>query len=213
MATTRARTLHWLVTALLLAGLGCGKKGSGRVKEEAREVDPFHAIEIGGAATLKASIGPKQSVVIRTDDDLIDIVETEVDEGVLIIRTREGYSTSKGLEVTVVTPSLALVKVSGAAMASLTGIRGASLGIAVSGAGSVTARGKAEMIEIKASGSGRVDTTGLTAQEVTVRGSGAASTRVRAERSLDARVSGSARVRYTGAGALTKHTVGSVKRL
>lgn len=201
--------------ALLLAsGPGCGKKGSGNVVEETREVDAFHTIDVKGAAQLKASIGPKHKVVVKTDDNLIDIVETTVTDGVLTIGTKKSYSTSSGLVVTVVTPELRALTVSGAAKAEVSGIAGASFSIDVSGAASVKADGKAARVTIDVSGSARVDTTGLASENVKVDSSGAASVKVNASKTLDATIGGAGKIRYTGDAKVTSKVtgVGSVKR-
>lgn len=84
-------------------GFGKHLTGNGIIKEQSRGNMDFSAINISGAVDVFISHATDASVMVSGDENLIDSIETRVDDGVLYIRFKKGfgYSSKKGLKVTV----------------------------------------------------------------------------------------------------------------
>jgi hypothetical protein len=200
----RRRRAAFAAVALgaLLALVGCGaqKEGSGVEAAETREVATFSRIELSGEAGVVITVGEAQQVTVRGDDNLLEDVETEVDDGTLEISQPGNVDLQPraGLTVEVTVPDLEAVEVSGAGNVSIAGLRGGLFRIDVSGAGNVEASGQIDRVEAEVSGVGHLRLGTLVAREATVSVSGAGDVEVHATDSLSASVSGAGDIVYTG---------------
>jgi len=178
--------------------LGCGVRGSGVAKTETRDVKPFTEVEIDGIGELILAAGPAPSLVVSGDDNLLPLLETEVKGERLVVKGKKSMSTKLKLEIKATTPAVKLVSASGVSVVSLSGVASDELRIDVSGAATVTAKGRARKLTAVLSGVGKLEATRLSAEAATVDVSGSASADVNASESLEAKVSGTGRVRYAG---------------
>ena len=191
------RTLAFVPALLALAGCQ-GLPGSGTSKTETRQLPSFSSIEVGGACTLDVTVGKPQSVEISGDDNILPLITTEVRGDRLMVRTEKPVNPQLPLRLAVSVPRLALVSVSGAARGEVRGIGGELFQFHVSGAANATLSGATKRLEIQASGAGSINAADLKAEAVEVQISGAGKADVHATRSLVARISGAAKVRYRG---------------
>jgi hypothetical protein len=198
---------------LLLVGFpflaGCGVKGSGVKANETRDVPAFKGLEVRGSANVFVTVGNEQSVTVEVDDNLMQIITTEVTDNKLVIGSKQSYSTRIGVKVTIQVPELTSVAVSGSGSATLSDAKGESLDVKISGSGKVTASGEVQSLAVKVSGSGNAKLSELTAKKVSARVSGSGNVRVHATETLDAAVSGSGSVEYHGSPQVTKKVTGS----
>ena len=81
-------------------------RGSGTKATQTRKLPAFSGIEFNGAGQVTAKVGGEPSITIEIDDNLHDIITTEVYDGRLVISSSESYSTSLGLTATVTAPEL-----------------------------------------------------------------------------------------------------------
>src|SRR5205809_215116 len=103
-----------LLTALSLFSSGCSSilgltqvtQGSGKAQTESREVTDFQELEISGAVHVDLSIGSAPSLEITTDDNLLSLIKTDINDGRLKIYNEEGYSSKVGVKIKVTTKSL-----------------------------------------------------------------------------------------------------------
>jgi hypothetical protein len=210
-----SRRFIWVVAAL---AAGCpqleGVKGNGQIKREKREVKAFDRVEGGGAYTLAVEVGEPARLELRTDENLLPLVETKVSGGRLSIRSLKNLRPTEEVEVTVVTPKLRGLAISGAVKGKVSGVDSARFSLKLSGAGSVELGGKVGELELSLSGAGSVRARGLEAKRAAVRSSGAGSVQVFASESLELDLSGVGSVTYFGKPEKLKKSVsgvGSVK--
>ncbi len=200
---TNARALLGvLAVGLAITASGCinRKEGSGVEASETREFGPFNKISLSGEAAVEVTIGDPQSVVVRTDDNLLQDVETEVSDDTLEVSEPSlvDLDPRAGMVVEVTVPELEEVEVSGSGDLRVTGIEAESFRAEVSGAGNVVATGEVERVEAEVSGAGDVQLAELIAQDATADVSGAGDIRVHATESLQADVSGAGDIVYSG---------------
>jgi len=199
--------------ALGLAG-GCDPSGSARVVgsghviTQTPNVEAFDAALLVGAFRVEATAGKAASLSITTDDNIMPLITTKVEDGTLIIRLTENVKPSTANAVTITAPSLVRLGVEGAATVTVADVAGSSLELSSAGTGDMTATGQIDNLTIHVSGVGAVDTLGLAAKAVTVSLSGAGSADVHAIDTLDVSLSGLGSVRYTGDPKVTKSVSG-----
>lgn len=185
-------------TGCLEMSFGGGIKGSGVVAEEQRDVGEFSRVELSGSSDVEIRIGDTPSLLVRGDDNLISILETEVVDGTLRVRPSESYSTRKGLDVIATVRALEGASVRGSGDIVVSGLDVASFEASVMGSGDVKVSGSAERVSAAVRGSGDIDLVGVEAidAEASVHGSGDID--LRASGSVKLSVFGSGDIRYRG---------------
>ena len=211
-------------------------QGNGNQKSETRQVGSFSGLSVSGSMNVQLKFGKPGGITIVADDNLIPYIETIVENGKLIIRTRKKANLkSKNITVHVSATTLNDVSLSGSGniksdgnfeasgknLISLSGsgnmnLSYASLGdvsLLISGSGNMNIKGKsAKSINAAISGSGNLDAGTIQSNDVTASVSGSGNITVYATNSLDARVSGSGNVVYKGtATKVTSKVMGSGK--
>ena len=236
----RRRTLLLGSVGLLGAGLaradwwggGTGPAGSGTRTEQTRALTGFDQIRLSGSFKVRVRPTGRESVLVRTDDNLQELVEIRVSaDRVLEIGWRRGPSPRPSVPPEVVVEvatlkSLAIAgsgdmhlealqttalaaSISGSGDLVIEGLRADSLTLAVAGSGDIKAGGRAGKLAVAISGSGDVDTDALEADEVSVRIAGSGDARVQARRTLDVSIAGSGDVRWRGDANLKSSVAGS----
>ena len=194
----------------LLASVGCmdmdinfdqGIKGSGVTATEHRKVDAFSKIDMKGAYDVNVTVGPKTSVDITGDDNLVKLVEATVDHetGTLTLSTKKNIHPSrKGLKVNITTPNLNEFTLKGAGDVNIEGLHGDDFNVNLSGAGDLTAKGEVSSVTAKLHGAGDMNLYDLHSSNVDADLSGAGDMKVWASKYLKAKMSGVGDLSYKG---------------
>lgn len=180
---------------VLLVSTGCGVfrpgiPGSGILHSENRHVEAFDQVDLSGFGEVEILVGYSPSVRVTTDDNLLALVDTRVENGKLVIKPRQSIHPRTGLKVDVTVPSLAAAHVRGAGDLIIHNVAGERLELSISGAGTVHASGQVHEISTSISGAGDADLRNLVSESADVRVSGAGDIWVNATESIKARVSG-----------------------
>lgn len=212
-------------------------QGSGNIAKQAREVSGFHALGLGLPGAVEVRIGNTESVTIESDDNLLPLIETVVEDGTLKIRTvrRNLQLDTRHLKVVITAKKLERIAVGGSGSVDAEGLRGSQLAFDVGGSGSINLRniegesvsvslggsgnlkasGSADKLKVSIGGSGKVSTGQLATREAAVSIGGSGQAVVWAKQALTVSVAGSGDVSYYGDPQVTKSVMGSgnVKRL
>ncbi|HUQ34125.1 MAG TPA: head GIN domain-containing protein [Pyrinomonadaceae bacterium] len=191
------------IAALLLSVGGCKfggghVKGSGAMKLEKREVPTFSSLEISGAYEVEIVAQKEQSLEIEGDDNLLSLIKTEVDDGVLRIYSEKSFNTKNKLRVRIAVQRFNGINTSGASDIAASGIKTDNFDVDASGASNINLAGETQSLRVDMSGAGELDAKELHAQGVRVGISGAARADVYATENLEAHVSGAGNVNYYG---------------
>ncbi|QQL49879.1 head GIN domain-containing protein [Mucilaginibacter ginkgonis] len=226
-----------LVVALLTVGVN-----KAFADTQDRHISGFNAISIGGSFDTYLTQGGTESVKVEAPGDIINEIKTEVVDGELkIYQKSKGWGnwwngSHKKVVIYISAKQLKAVSQSGSGdLFFKNGISSSSLVLHVSGSGNATGRveagelqcsvsgsgdmkleGKASNAAITVSGSGTYSARDLVTNNVAVRVSGSGDATVNANDKIDASVSGSGDVRYTGAAknvSTSKSGSGSVHRI
>ncbi|MGE5317153.1 MAG: GIN domain-containing protein [Chloroflexota bacterium] len=203
-----------LLAMLLPLAIFSQTEGSGNVQKQNRPLPPFNKIEVGSAFTLYLSQG-EPSVIIETDDNLNQNIETLVEDGVLQINSN-GIKNPTSLKVYVTAPDITDISLSGAARLNTksavnypvlhleaTGASRANIEInaqelttEVTGASRVTLRGSATNHVAEVTGASSLNALMLKTITTTTSVSGAGKMSVFAKNQINADVTGAGIVSY-----------------
>lgn len=233
-------TLALVLGFMLTITSGCtyasqGVKGDGNVVKQERSVSPFTGIEVGGAFKVFLTQGDKESLIVEADENLLDIIETEVHGNTLKIRTTKDIRDSKVMNLYITFSDLKSLEISGAC--HLTGenkfklgdlemdcsgasdimlkLTAANVNLDCSGASQMELYGMAESMDIDISGASHFDASDFEVKLCNADVSGASHGKVFVTDELSADVSGAGSLKYKGDAVLKDHDVsgaGSLKK-
>ena len=186
-----------------------GVEGSGIRAEEIREVPEFASIALRAAVDVTVEVGSPASITIAGDDNLVPLLETEVRGNELVIRSDQNLAPRVGLSVRVTTPELGAFSISGSGDVEIEGLEREHFEAAISGSGTLEARGRVDRLEATISGSGDMRLGELSAREAEARISGSGDMELHVEELLEYSVSGSGDIRYRGAARVEGKVAGS----
>lgn len=152
-------------------------KGSGVMKDDSRAVTGFSRMLLVLPATVTILQGPMESLVISTDDNLLPLMTTRVDNGELIIEgdKNRGFSSRKGVNIRLMVKSLDTIKIQGSGDVVGDQLKSDRLDIAIAGSGDVKFTGiRADQFAVEINGSGDVSVDSIVAKSVSanIHGSG-----------------------------------------
>lgn len=182
-------------------------RGSGVPASETRELLAFGGVTLAGAADVTVDVGAEQSVIVHADDNLLALVTTEVENGMLVVSQSEPFDAVTPPRVEVSTPSLDALRLSGAGDLTVEGSDLERLDVSLTGAGTLRGSGSVGRLDLMLSGAGNIDLEGLAAADVTAMLSGAGNIVVHVTGALDAKVSGVGTISYSGDPAEVKRAV------
>lgn len=175
-----------------------GVKGSGNVQTQKREVSNFKNIEIGGVFDVEVTAQKDFSVEVEADDNLLELIKTEVDGSTLKIRAEKRMSTSSTLRVRISAPNIEALDLSGASKITVVNLNNNSLHLDSSGASKIKIEGVTKDFTVEMSGASRLDAENLQSENVSVDSSGASSASVFVTNELKTDLSGASKVVYSG---------------
>lgn len=240
----KRRGYGWLITIgiifFVLAGVAAAgfiaqeifcEKSSGNIIQESRDVSDFNKVEMQGAGDLIITQGENYSVVLETDDNLMNKYTTRVIGDRLVISTDHipCFIGNKGLVVYVTMPDVKRLTVDGSGdIISMNTITSDELEIQISGSGNIdldvdvssletridgsgdaTYKGRATDHAIHVAGSGDIYAYGLSTQSTSVEIAGSGDAEITAYETLDVNVAGSGDIYYQGEPQVSQSIAGS----
>lgn len=228
------RGLGLIAAAYLFAACG-GSRGSGTAVSQERAVGPFARVLVGDALQVKLTERAPESISVTADDNLQELIITEVKDDVLTLTVKEHTHLLPSAPIVIEVPRAQVnwvnasgaakvesaagllctglaIDASGAASVTLDSLDGDEVWVRASGASQVNVRSlKSGKTHLKLSGASRVDfTTGsFGALDADASGASVLSAKpvVAGDAALD--VSGASTVRLSVTGALTGQASGA----
>jgi len=177
---------------------GRGVKGSGNVANEKREVSNFKGIDVGGVYEVEIVSQKDFSVEVEADDNLLPLIKTKVDNGILEISSEKRFNTKNPIRIKISAPNIEELEVSGASKINLSNLDNNFLKVDASGASKIEVSGKTVDLNIESSGACKINAENLQSQNVTVDSSGASKIDVSVSGALKVDASGASKITYTG---------------
>jgi len=230
-------SILFIFSLLMLALLPSCRKvdGKGPVVSETRNISGFSEIKSDFNGDVYVSQGNTYNIRIEAQQNIIDVLETVLNDGIMTIRVKSNtvIRPDSRVRVYVTTPSVTGLRVSGSGSmtvqeplntanlyirvngsgdVNITKLTAGSLDADISGSGEINIfNGTADFEDIDITGSGSADCSGLAANSADVRISGSGDARVYALNHLKVRISGSGNVYYRGLPAIDVSISGSGK--
>jgi len=212
----------------------CDKvKGKGEVVSQTRNVTGFTGFSLGIDGTIYFSTDSVFYVEVKAQQNILDVLETVLDNNQLIIRYKKNVSigTHEAIEIFISAPAVNKVQLSGSGDIQVTNawnqpyietaisgsgnisvvqLDAGELNSSISGSGNFTAQyGKINQEELTISGSGNIDLVGVEADTTYATISGSGNISVWVTQLLDVTISGSGNVRYKGSPVIITKISGS----
>jgi hypothetical protein len=202
--------------------------------EETRQVSGFNSIASSGPFEVHVNINGTESLKISANADIINEIETVVEDGKLEIKFKHhdnwNHEHTGQIDVYVTAKSLSAltnagsgsIKVEGAVSGDNvdvvlsgsgdieTAVKSGSLHATISGSGSIHLNGSADETKVSITGSGEVKGRDLKTNSASVVITGSGSAYITADKTVSARIVGSGNVVYSGNATITdSRTMGS----
>ena len=159
-------TLSLVLNACIIDGWDNGISGNGNVVEETRSASGFTGVQASTGIDVYLFEGNDFDVKVEADENLMEIILTEVEGKMLVIKTdRVNIRNAKSKKVFVTLPKLDELKISSAGdCEGQTPFSCDDLRISISSAGDLDLEVEAERIDIDISSSGDARISGRTRQ-------------------------------------------------
>lgn len=217
-----------------LYSTSCSKvDGKGDVVAQERSVSGFTGISLSIDATVNFSAGTSDICTVYAQDNLQSIIETNIENGVLVIKLQHNKKLGSHQPITINitatnissleisssgtisgltpwTPQNCNLNISGSGSINLPYVNTSSLTANISGSGDIVVTGGTAVNEqLTISGSGNINVQGVVADNVTANISGSGDISLFAALTLNATISGSGNIRYLGNPVIVTHISGS----
>ncbi len=162
-----------VITGILVSGCSLYViEGSGNVVEEVRPVEGFSRVDFAAYGKLVITQGDAESLIVETDDNLLQYIKTEVVGDTLEIKIDESaFSFRDGdaqvmkptgtLNYTLTVDDLSSIEVSGAGLVEVESLDADSLSVLLSGAGNISFGAlSANDLDVTLTGAGSFEASG-----------------------------------------------------
>ncbi|MFQ2050493.1 head GIN domain-containing protein [Aeromonas veronii] len=232
--------MRWMIGVLVALVMGgCNVFADTEIKGEGVPVERQQALGervtrvlAGTPATLHLVAGEQRGILIKGQENLLPYLVLTESGDKLEIEVKEGYrlEPTEPLELTITLPVLNELALAGTGNGDLSGFKGDSLVLSVTGTGDIVASqlelkrlegniagtgslelgsGSAQAIELNIAGSGDVLGSEMRGKEVEVNIAGSGDVAVRAQETLKVGIAGSGNIAYWGDPKVEQQIAGS----
>lgn len=160
-------------------------EGNGQIVSEARDVSGFDAVVLNGYGTLNVVQGDEEGLTITTDENLMEHITSEVQDGTLVIGLKENtivLEPSNDLIFDVSVIDLSRLEVNGAGSVEAESLTASQFNLNLDGAGGMRIRGiEADTLNVTVNGAGSIEIEDAAAGNLDIRVNGGGSVRLDGE--------------------------------
>ena len=201
-------------------------KGNGDITTTNRTVENYDKIGIGGAFYVTLLKGKEGSITIKAQENLLPYIITEVKNGELNIKTKDGYQiqSNKKIEITIPFEEIDAISLAGSGHVnskdivntnnlklSLAGSGSIQLEVAtntinsnIAGSGNIQLNGETSNLTCSIAGSGNVNAYDLKSDISTIKIAGSGNAKVNAVNEIHGSTAGSGNIIYSGNPTIVK---------
>ncbi len=203
-------------------------EGNGRIVEQHRTVGLWDKIKINGGYHIFFTQCDKRGVIVKADENLQEIIRTEVHGDVLVIESSRPLNSRSALQVMISNPHLTEVSANAAARfitrnelsapklkltanaAAFIDVKGAfqNLHASQKAGSTIKLAGEAQALEVRSTAGGTIDAFGLKARSARVEVDAGASANVSTSQ-LNAKASSGGTINYAGTPVISSMKVNS----
>jgi hypothetical protein len=171
-------------------------EGANRTEE--RNPGSYSSVELDAPAIMTFSVSGTPSLKVTAPANILPLVTTDVKDQRLIVRLHGSVVMQSPISISASAPTLDSAHVAGTGTVRATGVRGDTVDLSVSGAGSIGFSGAVGAVRARISGSGEIDASAVCAQRVVASVAGSGSIAACASQSVSANIAGSGDIVVTG---------------
>jgi hypothetical protein len=196
-----------VVTVLAACGAP-GTSGSGPTTSELRNVEAFSRVEVANGIGLTIHVGGAQTVEVSAPENILPLIATTVEAGILKIHGTESFTTTSEVAVAISVSTLDGISAAGGSQAEVKDLASDHFDIVLSEGAGLTATGRATDVTLDASGGASADLATLTVETMGLELSGGATAALNVSDQLTGSASGGAVATVAGGAALDVQTSG-----
>jgi len=231
----KIRSIQLIVLLAVFISQGCVLdyaqtiSGNGNVITEERDVDPFDKLRVSSGIDVYITQGDVESLELEADENLHEVILTEVREGTLRIWTEYNIRNADAKKVHLTYKDLSSIRISSAGDVYSTNrmkvedlrlslssagdlkleVDASSIDISISSSGDARLSGTTDILEASLSSAGDLHAFELESKKCKVHASSAGSARVYASEELDMSSSSAGDIHYKGDAQITRMSTSS----
>ncbi|MCZ6918146.1 MAG: DUF2807 domain-containing protein [Gemmatimonadetes bacterium] len=188
------------LTDPLIPGGGGTVIGSGRVITVSRSVSGFSTIRVNGVARVTIEQTGEETLSITADDNIVPVLHSDVEDGTLILGTRDDTNIESSTEIfyRLTVKDLRGIDINGVITADAAGLDTDRLDINLNGVSTLTTEGRADRQFINLNGVSAYRADKLHSLEARVEADGVLTVVLRVSDRLDVLACGAGSVEYIG---------------
>jgi len=213
-------------------------QGSGAIRKQTRQLAQFTGVSMSVPAKMEVRVGTAEGVTIETDENVLQHIETVIENGVLKVRPakRNTNFSTRTMKVIVTAREInhlslggagtidadqmkgrqLQVDLGGSGVINVKAMEGEALAVSVGGSGNLkVGGGNAVTVSVSIGGSGDVDLGKVKTRDATVSVAGSGAAILWASDTLSATIAGPGDVKYYGDPKVSRTVLGpgGIKRL
>jgi len=189
-----------IISNSIISDGNMGEKGSGVIIS--KTVIPktsFHKIHIDTVADIVIKHSSKNSIVVKTDDNLIDKVSIYVKNSTLFVKIKGSITPTKGLIITIGSQYLNSLTVDGASDITVVDYSLESLSLDIDGASDILFNSNnINKLSIDADGSYDINLLNSKVKDAYIKADGSGDIKINVSNYMDVSIVGTAEVKYIG---------------
>jgi hypothetical protein len=187
--------------------------GSGNIVRQQRALGHFTGVSNALAAKVEVRIGDTEGLTIETDDNVLPLVETVIENGTLKIQTKKNVNLrTKTMKIVIQAKSVDRLSLGGSGSIDTDPLRARKLQLDLGGSGTINVKGvEADAVSANLGGSGDIKLAGGSAKTVSISIGGSGTVKMGNVRSdsVSVNVAGSGDATVWARDALSLNVVGS----
>lgn len=190
------------------------KYGSGKIISETRNVDECYGVCLKYAGKIFLTQGDEQSIRIEADDNIIDDVVAQSENGILNVGLKEGSYSNATVRIYVVLKNIKSISIEGAGNIVVENpITCSDLICNINGAGDIDLWGNGNTLSCRINGAGNISAFDFPAKYCTAKISGTGNCTVNVSENLDASISGVGNITYDGNPKSVKSSISGIGKI
>jgi hypothetical protein len=187
------------------------EEGSGHVISQDFNVSGFHKVTLNGTGELEITFGSKEALRVEAEDNVIDKISAEVEDGTLTLSYKEPFRVvpTEPIKFYLTAKQLDGLFLNGAGEIRIEDIQGTDLDVTINGAGTVTASGEVDSQTVVFNGAGSYQADDLQSSEAQVTINGLGNGTLWVTDKLDATIDGAGKLQYYGSPMVSQHINGA----
>lgn len=171
---------------------------NGQLKTEVRSVPDYVGIKLDAPVELTYKVSRAKSLKITAADNILPLITTSVTGGYLTVELKKQAILTQPIQVEASGQNIEAIKILSSSKAVLTGLDGQVLAVTINGAGDALVSGHVNHLSLAISGSGDIDASSLTTDDLDINVSGSGAIKAFANRSVSGDISGAGSVAVRG---------------